>query len=74
MGTKIICSVFLIVCSLLAGATDISFVVYFAKGDVRNAKKIKLKKGDNLTASESFTIGENASLVLVCSNYKVLQL
>ncbi|MFT3980766.1 MAG: hypothetical protein QM687_09880 [Ferruginibacter sp.] len=70
--------IFITVCLLMTAgflfAADISFVVYYAKGKVTKAgSKTLLKKGDPLLATDVLSIGDQSSVVLVCSNYKAVQ-
>ncbi len=52
-----------------------SFVVYHCKGNIRKAtSKNILKKGDQLFIKDIITLGEGSKLVLVCSNYQIIQL
>jgi hypothetical protein len=65
---------YLLATSVTAGATDISFVVYFSQGTVTKNGKLKIKKGDKVSTNESITVADKASVMLICSNYKVIQL
>jgi len=56
-------------------ATDVSFVVYHSKGTVmKTGAKTPLKKGDQLLLKDAVTLGSSSQLVLLCSNYKVIQI
>ena len=66
--------VFFLLSSLSRGA-DISFVVYHGKGVVtKTSSKQLLKKGDKIFFEETLLVGDKASLILICSNYKVIQI
>lgn len=56
-------------------ATDISFVVYHIKGNAKkNTAKTVLVKGDKIMQSEMLVLGDKSSIMLICSNYKVIQI
>ncbi len=57
-----------------ATAGDISFVVYSVTGLAKKNVSVKLKKGDKILSNETIGLADKASIVLVCSNYKVIQL
>jgi hypothetical protein len=58
-----------------ATANNISFVVYYAKGKtVKAGSTTWLKKGDHLFPKDILTLKDAANLVLVCNNYKIIQL
>lgn len=55
-------------------AADISFVIYHSKGSVKKTGTLlNLKKGDKLRTTDILQLGEGSSVMLVCSNYKVIQ-
>ena len=67
--------VLFLACSIILHATDIAFVVYHSKGaNTKAGSKSRLKKGDQLLLKDILTLGEESQLVLVCSNYKVIQI
>lgn len=71
---KFVCIVILLQLAMAVKAADIVFVVYFAKGKVNKAgSKTVLKKGDAIAATETLVLAEQASVVLICSNYKAIQ-
>lgn len=74
INRKILFTTVFIFISILVQAADISFVVYYVKGLVSKNSKIKIKKGDKISANESVVIGDGASIILICSNYKAIQL
>jgi hypothetical protein len=74
INRKILFTTVFIFISILVQAADISFVVYYVKGLVSKNSKIKIKKGDKISANESVIIGDGASVILICSNYKAIQL
>lgn len=74
MHTKIFFTFLLVVTGFFVRAADISFVVYFVKGTVHKNSTVKIKKGDKILAGESIAVGNNSAVILVCSNYKVIQL
>ncbi|RYY69448.1 MAG: hypothetical protein EOO13_09515 [Chitinophagaceae bacterium] len=74
MRIKFLFSICLISLVAFASATDISFVVYFAQGTATKNGKLKLKKGDTISSTESISLTDKASVMLICSNYKVIQL
>ncbi len=56
-------------------AADISFVVYQSKGMVtKTSSKVLLKKGDQLFVHEMLAVGEQSNVILICSNYKIIQI
>jgi hypothetical protein len=56
-------------------STDISFVVYYSKGNVhKTISKTILKKGDQLFLNDIILLGEGTNLILICNNYKGIQL
>lgn len=72
---KIIFALFLFCSSLVCGAAEIAFVVYHTKGNVvKSSSKITLKKGDKIYLHEMLSLGNQASLILVCQNFQVIQL
>ena len=72
---KVLLTAVFFLLSWAAKATDISFVVYHSKGAVsKSSSKQVLKKGDKIFFQEVLVIGDKASLVLICSNYKVIQI
>jgi hypothetical protein len=71
---KAIVTTFFIFISILVQAADISFVLYYVKGQVTKNSKTKIKKGDKILANESLVLGENSSVILICSNFKAIQL
>ena len=61
--------------SVFVQAQEVSFVVYYTKGQATaNGKPLALKKGDKLYSSDVLTIGKGTSLVLLCGNYEAFQL
>jgi hypothetical protein len=72
---KIFFAFFLFCSSLVCRAAEIAFVVYHSKGIiVKSSSKIQLKKGDKIYLHEMLSLGNQASLILVCQNYQVIQL
>ncbi len=66
---------FLLAVSPGAFATDVSFVVYYSNGTpMKSGTKKPLKKGDQLFLKDVITIAAPGKLVLLCSNYKAIQL
>ena len=60
---------------LQASAADPAFVVYHSKGpNAKSGSKTTLKKGDKLFAKDILVLGEGSKLVLICSNYQIIQL
>ena len=56
-------------------ATDISFVVYQSKGMVaKTSSKGLLKKGDKIYLHEMLVLGDQSNVILICSNYKIIQI
>lgn len=74
MRIKICLTALLFMIAFAATAADISFVVYSVTGLVKKNVSVKLKKGDKILENETIALADKASLVLVCSNYKVIQL
>lgn len=74
MHIKICLTGLLFLFAFAATAADISFVVYSVTGLVKKNVSVKVKKGDKILANETIALADKASIVLVCSNYKVIQL
>ena len=74
MRTKLIFLLLLTSVCCSAFAADVSFVVYFTKGKLTRNGKPGLKKGDKLFINDYILLPENAAVVLICSDYKVIQL
>jgi hypothetical protein len=56
-------------------AADISFVVYYSKGSVvKKSSGALLKKGDPVYSHEMLSVGFQSNVILVCSNYKIIQI
>lgn len=73
MRIKLLFIFFLVITAFVSKANDIVFVVYHVKGQVSKNAKVKIKKGDKVLGSEAIIVGDNSTLMLVCSNYKVIQ-
>ncbi len=72
---KLIFAVLLFVTGSVCRAADISFVVYQSKGMVtKTSSKVLLKKGNRLFLHEMLTVGEQSNVILICSNYKIIQI
>ncbi|RYY47213.1 MAG: hypothetical protein EOO06_12920 [Chitinophagaceae bacterium] len=74
MRIKFLLTTFLFLLSLLSFATDVSFIVYHAQGTVTVNGKTMLKKGDKIMANQRVSLADKSSVMLICSNYKVIQL
>lgn len=72
---KAICIILLSCMLQIVHANDISFVVYHVKGNVsKTGSKQLLKKGDQLFAKDVLMLKDASNAVLICSNYKIIQL
>ncbi len=72
---RILFLLFFLIPGFQSFAIDISFVVYHSKGAVmKKGNKKPLKKGDRLLPQDIVNLEGTSQLVLVCSNYKVIQL
>jgi len=59
----------------MAYAAEVSFVVYYAKGNVtKTGSSVRLKKGDQVSRTETLLVAAQSTIILVCSNYKVIKL
>lgn len=74
MRIKFLATILFVFIVLVSKATDISFVVYNVIGSVSKSSKTKIKKGDKILANETLVLADNASVILICSNYKTIQL
>ncbi len=74
MVIKLFFTILISFTALVVSATDISFVVYNVTGTVSKNSAQRLKKGDKVLANESIVLANKASIILVCSNYKIIQL
>ena len=74
MRTKFLLTLFSFFAVLISKATDISFIVYNVTGTASKSSKVKIKKGDKIFANETLILADKAAVVLVCSNYKAIQL
>lgn len=67
---------FVIICmnAFNSFASDVSFVVYHSKQSILKTGAPKaLKKGDQLSSKDIVWVGTSGQLVLLCSNYKIIQ-
>lgn len=72
---KLFFSIFLMGIFHLSFGNDISFVVYHSKGSVvKTFSKVNLKKGDQLFLKDAISLSTGSTLILICSNYKIIQL
>jgi len=72
---KLLFSILLLGIFQLSFGNDISFVVYHSKGSVvKTFSQVNLKKGDPLFLKDAISLGTGSSLILICSNYKIIQL
>lgn len=62
--------------SVAVYAQDVAFVVYYAKGMILKKTNLKtaLQKGDKIFASDIILMPAKGRLVLICNNYKGIQL
>ena len=72
---KLFFTALLFICGTVCMATDISFVVYQSKGMVaKTSSKGLLKKGDKIYLHEMLVLGDQSNVILICSNYKIIQI
>ena len=72
---KLFFTALLFICGTVGMATDISFVVYQSKGMVaKTSSKGLLKKGDKIYLHEMLVLGDQSNVILICSNYKIIQI
>lgn len=75
INMKLFFTLLLFVTGAVCRAADISFVVYQSKGMVtKTSSKLLLNKGDKLYLHEMLAIGEQSNVILICSNYKIIQI
>ena len=75
INMKLFFTLLLFILGTVCRAADISFVVYQSKGMVtKTSSKVLLKKGDQLFVHEMLAVGEQSNVILICSNYKIIQI